>query len=86
MKWKTESREMKRRRLNEWRPWFAWFPVKVAGGAGKPDAWAWLCSVERRWEPHGGLLVLEAVEAGIGKWAYRLIEDGQPPVGWEVVA
>ena len=29
MRWATETREDKNRRLSKWRKWFAWYPVKI---------------------------------------------------------
>lgn len=42
MKWKFEAPEEIEKRLSEWRPWFAWFPVKI--GKNKH----WLEFVDRR--------------------------------------
>lgn len=35
----------------EWRPWFAWYPVKVKeewDGRSFRGTWAWLCKVEHK--------------------------------------
>ena len=29
MRWATETREDRDRRLKQWRKWFAWYPVKI---------------------------------------------------------
>lgn len=42
MRWKTETLSEKRKRLEQWRTWFAWYPVKMNG------EWVWFEQIYRR--------------------------------------
>jgi hypothetical protein len=48
MRWQIETRDEKRNRLAQWRPWFAWYPVMVDNDK------VWLEWVYRRFQTHYG--------------------------------
>lgn len=54
MKWEFERNSDKESRLAEWRPWFAWYPVRITHTNDKNNSydsdtnkWVWLETVER---------------------------------------
>lgn len=54
MKWEFERNSDKESRLAKWRPWFAWYPVRITYTKDKNNSydsdtnkWVWLETVER---------------------------------------
>lgn len=73
MQWKATDK-------TEWRPWFAWFPVKAEDGS-----WAWLESVQRRWNAQLYFTFIHPDDPGdyCGGWEYRVLAPAlaAPPAG-----
>lgn len=57
MRWKSETIDERRKRLETWRPWFAWRPVVV------DNERVWLEWIFRRTKMH---------YAGLGEYSYEV--------------
>lgn len=53
----------------QWRPWFAWHPVRTLGGK-----LVWMKKVERYWNPKVDMWMIHPDDRGEyrGGWEYRL--------------
>lgn len=61
MKWQSDSEEVLRTKVEQWRRWFAWYPVRIG------ENLHWFETIERR-------KVLWLSFGFDGHWKYREIE------------